>query len=402
MGQTIDYAYAPILKWDDNGDGTINVYGQVSGTELDRDRQRMNATFLKNALPAWFSEGANIREQHNGKIVAGVGIELEQGANDKWWLKSHVIDPSTVLKVKHKALRGYSVAITGGQVVKSHSAPAGEITGGSIYEVSLVDRPSNPHCGVTIVKAAGAGGTIELTDAATAEWETDEMLTLAEYKAATRTVDDLLAGRVAESWSKADGGTDVGAIEDTVAQVATLVQHEAAELAATDLAKGHDIAPLLRAVEALATLIEPGEPGAYSGVEPAVIRAAAGADGVELVKSAFAGFVEYRTGVTVNEAGEIIKAAGTLPDSESLVEDNKILKAQLATAQEKLSQVEQMPRVNAPMLVRIPAQTTPITKSANTSEAERMRVLASSPNIDPAIARTLLAAAEKTAGGDAS
>jgi hypothetical protein len=151
----LEYAYAgDIVKWDDNGDGTINVFGMATDPSVDLDGQNCDPDWLKTAMPDWFKFG-NIREQH-GRTAAGVGKELTHADGDKWMLKSHIVDPSTVAKVKAGVLKGYSVGIREGKVVrgKAVGAPNGKIVGGKIVEVSLVDRPCNPGATITIAKAA--------------------------------------------------------------------------------------------------------------------------------------------------------------------------------------------------------------------------------------------------------
>lgn len=152
----LEYAYAgDILKWDDNGDGTINVYGMATDPSEDLDGQGCDPEWLKAAMPAWF-KFANIREQHSA-VAAGVGKEMERADGDKWMLKSHIVDSGTVAKVKAGVLKGYSIGVRKGKVQRDKAAgyPNGRIVGGDIVEVSLVDRPCNPYATITIAKAAG-------------------------------------------------------------------------------------------------------------------------------------------------------------------------------------------------------------------------------------------------------
>lgn len=164
--EQLEYAYAgDILKWDDNGDGTINVYGMATDPTVDLDGQSCDPEWLKSAMPDWFSSAANIREQH-GRVAAGVGKELTHADGDKWMLKSTIVDPATVLKVKHGVLKGYSVGIREGKVLrgKGAGAPNGTIVGGKIVEVSLVDRPCNPLATINIAKAAPGSDELEAVE----------------------------------------------------------------------------------------------------------------------------------------------------------------------------------------------------------------------------------------------
>lgn len=160
----LEYAYAgTINKWEPHpdNDGTILVYGMATDPSEDLDGQGCDPEWLKTAMPEWF-KFANVREQH-GKTAAGVGKELEHTEGDRWMLKSHIVDPGTVAKVKHGVLTGYSVGIREGKVLRGKSAgfKNGKIVGGKIVEVSLVDRPCNPHATITIAKAAPGGDELE-------------------------------------------------------------------------------------------------------------------------------------------------------------------------------------------------------------------------------------------------
>jgi hypothetical protein len=146
------YGFLPIVTKARQEDGTLRVTGKVAGTELDGDAQRMSDKWLAEALPTWFTTGANVREQH-GTIAAGIGKVLSQDGSN-WSLDSLIVDPGTIAKVEHEVLKGYSVGIKGCQIVKTASAPKGEIVGGRIVEVSLVDRPCNETCKLDLVKSA--------------------------------------------------------------------------------------------------------------------------------------------------------------------------------------------------------------------------------------------------------
>lgn len=158
------HVYVPFIGKQRNDDGTLTVTGKVAGPDLDGDKQVMNEKWLEGALPEWFRTGANVREQHQ-QIAAGVGTELTRTGDD-WFLKSTIVDPVTIAKIEHKVINGYSAGIRNGQVyMKSARAPRGEIVGGDIVEVSVVDRGSNPTCKLTFAKATDGGELLELDDA---------------------------------------------------------------------------------------------------------------------------------------------------------------------------------------------------------------------------------------------
>lgn len=152
---TITHVYADILKAERNEDGDLVVYGKATGPDLDLDKQVCDPRWLADAMPEWFATGGNIREQHTS-IAAGVATDLEQDG-DSWMVRSVVVDPVSAKKVEKGVLRGYSIGIKDPKVVKDASAPGGRIVGGTIVEVSLVDRPCNPTCTLTLAKAASPG-----------------------------------------------------------------------------------------------------------------------------------------------------------------------------------------------------------------------------------------------------
>lgn len=140
-------------KTEELPDGTIMVYGKAAGPDLDLDQQKCDPAWLRKAVPDWMTWG-NVREQH-GAVAAGVGKALT-GQGDDWYLKAHVVDPTTVLKVKTGVLKGFSIGIRGYRTVADASAPKGRIVDGIIPEISLVDRPSNPTAVMSIAKSAGS------------------------------------------------------------------------------------------------------------------------------------------------------------------------------------------------------------------------------------------------------
>jgi hypothetical protein len=147
--------YAEIVKHERDANGDLVVFGRATGPDLDLDRQICDPEWLKTAMPEWFKIG-NVREQHSS-IAAGVGTEITQKPDGGWDLKSLVVDANSARKVERGVLKGYSIGIRAPQVIKDASAPGGRITGGQIVEVSLVDRPANPTCQLTLAKALKPG-----------------------------------------------------------------------------------------------------------------------------------------------------------------------------------------------------------------------------------------------------
>ncbi|MFJ5151366.1 hypothetical protein ACIQCF_07220 [Streptomyces sp. NPDC088353] len=172
---SVAYAWAPITKAEEQDDGTYMVYGPAASSHLDRDHQRLNADWLDQAMPEWFAQGANVREQHDSRRAVGVGVGLVKGEGDGGhMLASHIVDPVACLKVKHGVLKGYSVGIKNPRVkLGKADAPGGEVVGGDIVEVSIVDRPCNPTTLFEIAKADGASGELEAVAGALVVEKTD-------------------------------------------------------------------------------------------------------------------------------------------------------------------------------------------------------------------------------------
>jgi hypothetical protein len=143
--------YADILKYDDNGDGTLTVYGKATDDSVDIDQQICDPGWLAKAMPDWFMTGGNIREQHSN-IAAGVAKEYE-AKSDGHYISALVVDPVSVKKVQNRVLRGFSIGIKSPRVVMDKKAANGRIIDGQIVEVSLVDRPANPNCQLVLAKS---------------------------------------------------------------------------------------------------------------------------------------------------------------------------------------------------------------------------------------------------------
>jgi hypothetical protein len=147
--------YAEIVKAERNADGDLVVVGKATGPDLDLDQQICDPGWLAKAMPEWMSTGGNLREQHSS-IAAGVATELSQ-EGDSWMVAGLIVDPVSARKVEKRVLKGYSIGIKNPRVVTDKAAPGGRIIGGSVVEVSLVDRPCNPTCTLTLAKAAKPG-----------------------------------------------------------------------------------------------------------------------------------------------------------------------------------------------------------------------------------------------------
>lgn len=154
--------YTAITKSDEQPDGTLLVTGIATDPTLDVDQQVCDPAWLKTAMPAWFQFG-NVREQHSG-IAAGVATEYKQDEGDRHVITAHIVDTGSIAKVKAKVLKGFSIGIRNPRIATDKAAPGGRIVDGQIVEVSLVDRPANPTCLLTLAKSAKPGTKVRTGD----------------------------------------------------------------------------------------------------------------------------------------------------------------------------------------------------------------------------------------------
>ena len=158
MAANMTTAYAEIIKYDKNDDGTLVVYGKATDDSVDIDQQICDAGWLDRAMPEWFKSGGNIREQHSN-IAAGVAQEYE-AKGDGHYISALVVDPVSVKKVENRVLKGFSIGIKSPRVVRDQKAANGRIIDGQIVEVSLVDRPANPNCQLVLAKSVAGETTL--------------------------------------------------------------------------------------------------------------------------------------------------------------------------------------------------------------------------------------------------
>ena len=176
MSKDFATSYVDILKYNKNDDGTLTVYGKATSDALDIDQQICDNDWLSKAVPEWFKSGGNIREQHSA-IAAGVATEYEQ-KGDGFYVEAKIVDPSSIKKVEHKVLKGFSIGIKGPRVIRDNKAANGRIVDGQIVELSLVDRPANPTCQLVLAKSVGGESALtqveELIEKYSPEQERDD------------------------------------------------------------------------------------------------------------------------------------------------------------------------------------------------------------------------------------
>lgn len=155
--------FAPLTKSVDQEDGSVIVYGKATDGSLDRDQQRCDPSWLREAMPAWYNSGGNVREQHDPRRAVGKAIDHEV-AEDGHYVTARIVDPVAVAKTRAGVFTGFSIGIRNPKISKSADAPNGLLTGGEIVELSLCDRPANPECLITLVKSAKPGMNIKASD----------------------------------------------------------------------------------------------------------------------------------------------------------------------------------------------------------------------------------------------
>ena len=320
--KTTATAFCEIVKTEKLEDGTMRVIGKATGADLDADQQICDPAWLAKAMPEWFQWG-NVREQHSS-IAAGVGTDLTQTGND-WTLESLVVDKGTVAKVDAKVLKGYSIGVRGARIIKDADAPGGRIVGGQIVEVSLVDRPGNPTCTISLAKSI------------------DGVLTKSVP------APDDLEGSV-ETEGEVDDGTDPGELdpdateelpllEQARAALQALVAQEAAELAAgtggtgpiqfllallSDLSwfeeidESDDVAHLIASIKAAKTDPVPQEDPMDINltIVADLVKAASAPDAVE---ADIVAVTELRKALGIEQiAADMTKATGTIVELSKL------------------------------------------------------------------------------------
>jgi hypothetical protein len=137
--------FLPISKIEKQKDGSCIVSGYASTPSLDLDGEIVSLDAVKKALPGYW-EWRNIREMHQPSAV-GVGKEANVDQTGLF-LRSHITDPVAAQKCIDEVYKGYSI---GGRKLAKNGNTITEI---DLIEISLVDRPANPDCRISIAKRA--------------------------------------------------------------------------------------------------------------------------------------------------------------------------------------------------------------------------------------------------------
>lgn len=170
----VSYWSFPIEKTVKTADGDLIVYGRATDGSVDSDGQIVDLDWSGKALDEWAPIG-NVRVQHQAqRDPAGKAIEIVHQA-DSHWVKSLIVEPVAKRLVEKGVLTAYSVGIARPVIEPDVTGKArgGIIRGGTLVELSLVDRPANKNCGIQLVKSAD-GGEAEVVCKV---WGDEEILT---------------------------------------------------------------------------------------------------------------------------------------------------------------------------------------------------------------------------------
>lgn len=148
--------YAKFSKVEELDDGTLKVFGIASSEAEDSDGETVKADAVRTALPDYLTFGA-VREMHQ-PIAAGTAIEASVDADGFTHFGAHIVDESSVKKVRAGVLKGFSL---GGKVTKRNKDNKKVIEGIKLTEISLVDRPANPDSVISLVKFDNAGAVVD-------------------------------------------------------------------------------------------------------------------------------------------------------------------------------------------------------------------------------------------------
>jgi hypothetical protein len=156
------YATIPIVKTEETPDGLL-VYGRATDGSVDSDDQIVDPEWSAKALQRWLHSGGNVRVQHNPQLYPagkGLSVEVDRDGDGGHWVKSLIVEPTAQSLVRHGVLRAYSVGISKPVIRRDMTGKAkgGIVTGSDdteIAELSLVDRPANRSCGISLAKSAG-------------------------------------------------------------------------------------------------------------------------------------------------------------------------------------------------------------------------------------------------------
>jgi hypothetical protein len=155
------YVSFPISKMEKDARGNLVIHGVATDGTVDSDRQIVDSDWSAKALTDWLATGGNVRMSHDSKRPIGKGtqVQLDRDGDGKHWVKSVIVDPLAIKLVEEGVLRAYSVGIIDPVIKRDPTgrAPGGIICGGTLAELSVVDRPANKNAYLELAKAAADG-----------------------------------------------------------------------------------------------------------------------------------------------------------------------------------------------------------------------------------------------------
>ena len=144
--------YAPLSKVEELDDGTLKISGVASSETQDEAGETITAKAMQAALPGFFKHGTGaLREMH--QLSAAGTVDDAETEDSVTRVTATVVDESAIKKIKAGVYKGLSV---GGKVLARDPLNKKIITGISLAEISLVDRPCNPDATFDVWKADGA------------------------------------------------------------------------------------------------------------------------------------------------------------------------------------------------------------------------------------------------------
>jgi phage head maturation protease len=158
------YVSFPISKMEKDTRGNLIIKGVATDATVDHDHQIVDSDWSAKALTEWLATGGNVRMSHDSKrpIGKGVQVELDRDGDGKHWVKSVIVDPLAIKLVEEGVLRAYSVGIIDPVIKRDPTgrAAGGIICGGTLAELSVVDRPANKNAYLELAKAAADGSAM--------------------------------------------------------------------------------------------------------------------------------------------------------------------------------------------------------------------------------------------------
>lgn len=145
------HLFGEFTKVEKLDDGTVKVTGFASSEAVDSYGDVVTAAAMRGALPGYMKWGA-VREMH-GNVAAGAAINARVNDDGKTEFEALVVDEGSCKKLlcDPPVLKGLSI---GGHVPKGgrDENDPHVINALVLTEVSLVDRPANPDCAITLVR----------------------------------------------------------------------------------------------------------------------------------------------------------------------------------------------------------------------------------------------------------